>query len=149
LIVSAGYTNSEGDVILVFDPFDAPTELTLTVTGYNKITHVGVVPVEDASSAAEIPRIWTDACTGSRPNPWHEGARIHFSLSRGTKTTLEIYNVSGERIRTLVNGTIAEGAHSVPWDGLDEHGRAVSTGIYGVLLQTEKVTRTAKILVVR
>ncbi|MHB9030133.1 MAG: FlgD immunoglobulin-like domain containing protein [Candidatus Latescibacterota bacterium] len=43
---------------------------------------------------------------------------------------LEIYNIMGQKIRTLVSGTLDAGRHTVRWDGTDDRGKKVSSGIY-------------------
>lgn len=66
----------------------------------------------------------------SLPNPTARGTRIRFDLPARSRVALEIYEVSGRRIRTLVDKDLAAGRHEVDWDGADAHGRRASAGVY-------------------
>lgn len=66
----------------------------------------------------------------SLPNPTTRGTRIRFDLAIRGRVALEIYEVSGRRIRTLVDKDLAAGRHEVDWDGADAHGRRASAGVY-------------------
>ena len=62
---------------------------------------------------------------------------------------LSLYNVLGQKIITLFNGTVEAGSHSVVWDGRDGAGRDAATGLYIVRLVAPGETSTGKIVLVR
>ena len=66
------------------------------------------------------------------PNPFNARTTIGFSVPAGHRgsTRLKVYNVSGQLVHRLLDGALAPGAHRVAWDGRDEYGEAVATGIY-------------------
>jgi len=64
------------------------------------------------------------------PNPFNADTRIEFSLARAGYTTLRIYNTTGQLVRTLVDGHLDARMHKVRWNGRNEHGELVSSGIY-------------------
>jgi hypothetical protein len=64
------------------------------------------------------------------PNPFNLETRICFSLPVSSEVTLTIYNLLGHRVRTLNQGWLDAGEHSVTWDGLTESGTVVSSGVY-------------------
>ena len=64
------------------------------------------------------------------PNPFNPTTTIEFTLPEGGFTELVIYNISGQKIRELVSGDITPGVHSVVWDGRDENGIPVSSGVF-------------------
>jgi len=64
------------------------------------------------------------------PNPFNPNTTIRFSLPQAGKVTLAIYNILGERVKTLVDGERAAGVHQIQWDGTDKNGVSVSSGIY-------------------
>jgi len=66
----------------------------------------------------------------SYPNPFNPSTHITFTLPRATHITLEIYNLLGQRVRTLVEGVKEAGPHAVVWDGRDEFGKTLPSGIY-------------------
>lgn len=70
-----------------------------------------------------------------QPNPFNAATTIAFELDRSTSVTLDIFNLNGARLRTLVDGSQPAGRHRVRWDGRDETGRSVATGVYLVQLR--------------
>ncbi|HPG38153.1 MAG TPA: CotH kinase family protein [bacterium] len=64
------------------------------------------------------------------PNPFNSETRIEFCLPTATTVCLEIYNVQGQKIKTLVNRREPAGTVTVKWDGLDEYGRPAASGMY-------------------
>ncbi len=64
------------------------------------------------------------------PNPFNPTTTIRFTTPSVGRTAVLVYDLRGRLIRTLVDAELAAGAHAVQWNGDDELGRAVSTGIY-------------------
>ncbi len=64
------------------------------------------------------------------PNPFNPETRITFQLSRSGYAELAVFNLMGERVRTLVAAPMSAGAHSVQWDGRDERGERLASGAY-------------------
>lgn len=65
-----------------------------------------------------------------RPNPFAASARLDFDLAEGAEVRLELFDVGGARVRTLVAGWRGAGRHPVSWDGRTDAGRAAPAGIY-------------------
>ena len=66
----------------------------------------------------------------SYPNPFHDRATITFDVGEAGPVTLAIYDVRGRRVRTLLDGALPAGPHRAAWDGRDDAGRAVASGLY-------------------
>ena len=64
------------------------------------------------------------------PNPFNPTTTIKFSLAGSAQTKLVVYSLTGQVVRTLINGQTAAGVHSVVWDGNDNMGRPVASGVY-------------------
>ena len=64
------------------------------------------------------------------PNPFNPTTDITFSIDRAADVDLSIYNMLGQKVRTLTSGSKVAGTHVLRWDGRDEAGSNVSTGIY-------------------
>lgn len=64
------------------------------------------------------------------PNPWNRGTEISYQLGSESRVHLEIYDLLGKRIKTLASGYFSPGSYSVYWDGLDDSGCPVASGIY-------------------
>jgi len=83
------------------------------------------------------------------PNPFYPKTAINYSLKNNSKVILEIYNIKGQKVKTLVNGNVNVGNHKVFWNGRDDSGKAVSSGIYLYRFKTEKYTKTMKMVLMR
>lgn len=87
------------------------------------------------------------AITGNYPNPFNPSTTISFSLTETGRASLAVYNVTGQKVRELVSGTLPAGWHSVVWDGRDQNGKPVSSGIYiSRLMMRDKVTANRMLL---
>ncbi len=64
------------------------------------------------------------------PNPFNPETVIRYQLAVGSKVELSVYNVLGQKMRTLVKGHQSPGWHEVVWDGRDDSGKPVSSGVY-------------------
>jgi len=83
------------------------------------------------------------------PNPFNASVSIEFRLGDGGRTELDIYSVTGQRIRRLVDGDLPAGRHRVVWDGTDSGGRTVSSGLYIVSLRSGAQVVHSKVMFVR
>jgi hypothetical protein len=73
------------------------------------------------------------------PNPFNSITTISFQLAhQETKIDLEIFNLRGERVRTFNLNSLSPGAHQVQWDGSDDNGRPVESGIYFARLHSDQ-----------
>lgn len=78
------------------------------------------------------------------PNPFNPETEIHFRLPRADHVSLTIYNILGNKIRTLVEEHLTAGSHRVQWNGKDQEGNLVSGGIYFYELKTESFSQIKK-----
>ena len=89
----------------------------------------------------------------NHPNPFNPSTTIPFTVpgTEGSRSTVNIavYDVRGSRIRTLVEGSLPTGRHSVQWDGRNQRGEQVSSGMYFVQLRTAGTRVTRKMVLLR
>ncbi len=83
------------------------------------------------------------------PNPFNPSTTIRFLLGRRERAVLEIYSVTGEKVRTLVNGVLNPGWQEVSWNGRNDAGKKVSSGVYIYRLRTGHFSQSRKMLLVR
>lgn len=84
------------------------------------------------------------------PNPFSPATTINFSLSKDVKNVeLSIYNLKGQKIRTLHNGKSAKGNYSLSWDGKDANHKSVASGIYFYKLTAGSKTQTRKMILMK
>jgi hypothetical protein len=83
------------------------------------------------------------------PNPAVVAPAIRYNLTASARVALRIYNVLGQEVRTLVNGTQSKGPKSVLWDRKDNRGRLVGAGTYFCRLQAGQRERTRQLVLLR
>ncbi|HNX00557.1 MAG TPA: FlgD immunoglobulin-like domain containing protein [Candidatus Cloacimonadota bacterium] len=83
------------------------------------------------------------------PNPFNPETTITFSIPRQTDVKLEIYNIRGQRVKTLVSGFISRGSHQVKWDGKDQKGNSMGSGVYFYRITTPEGKVTKKMLLLK
>ncbi|MEZ4701371.1 MAG: cytochrome c peroxidase [Rhodothermales bacterium] len=74
------------------------------------------------------------------PNPFNPSTTIRFSLAKPIDVTLEVYNLLGQRVRTLVQDQLDAGIHAITWDGTGDDGREVASGSYIYRISTPNFT---------
>ena len=85
----------------------------------------------------------------NRPSPFNGRTEIEFGLPSPARISLAVYGVDGRLVATLAEGAYPGGYHRAVWTGEDEHGAAVSAGMYFYRLETTDRVLTRKTLVVR
>ena len=83
------------------------------------------------------------------PNPFNPVTTIEYGIPTRSQVTIEIFNVLGQRVRTLVNGTQSAGSYRVEWAGTDDAGQSVPTGVYLYRFQAGDVVQTKKMLLIK
>ena len=83
------------------------------------------------------------------PNPFNPSTAIPFAVPDHSDVYLSIYNILGQKIRTLAAGPMSPGFHTLVWNGRDEVGRQVGSGLYLYLLEVGRYQQTRKMLLVR
>lgn len=84
-----------------------------------------------------------------RPNPTLEGVTVKFALPEEATVSLRIYDVRGALVKVVSSGRIESGTHSITWDGRNQYGERVASGVYFVRLETSFGTALTKIVVSR
>jgi len=103
------------------------------------------------TDAPDVSRISLPLSLGqNRPNPFRRETEIEFAVpGELTSVELTVYDLAGRRVRRLVAGELPGGRHSVRWDGRNEEGRHVATGIYFYQLESADRTLTRKLVLLR
>ena len=84
------------------------------------------------------------------PNPFNADTTIRFHLTQSEEVELTVHNLAGQKVVTLLHGPMEVGTHTLRWDGRDDDGRELATGVYLYRLQfLEGATETRKMALVR
>ena len=114
---------------------------------WKEIEVLSAVPTSVSSGENEtIPADLT--LSQNYPNPFNPGTRIEYRLSQAGEVKLVIFNIQGQQVRSLVAGFEPAGFHSVQWNGQDDLGRRVASGLYFYRLQAGGFVKTQKMLLI-
>ncbi len=83
------------------------------------------------------------------PNPFNATTEITFNTEITSNVTLEVYNIAGQKIKTLVDGQYAAGSHNVVWNGANDAGTVVSSGVYFYKLNVDNQSETRKMVLIK
>jgi len=144
-------TNVEGKAVLElnFTP-GADYSVAAIKTGYcnSVISHSpSIVSDVDDDDLLGLPRQF--ALAQNYPNPFNPNTTIDFNLARRSEVTLEVFNILGERVVTLVDAILPAGRHSVQFEAVDDTGRPIASGVYLYRLTTSEFVSTKKMMLLR
>ena len=83
------------------------------------------------------------------PNPFNPETSISFDIKEAGKVSLDIYNVKGQKVKTLLNDHREAGTHNIVWNGTDDNNRSVSSGIYFYKMKNGKFSSTKKMILMK
>jgi hypothetical protein len=87
--------------------------------------------------------------TGNYPNPFNPETKIKFALKETGDVSIKIYNIKGALVRALVDGEMNAAYHEIIWDGKDNTGKQVGSGVYFYKMKAEKYTATKKMILMK
>ena len=127
------------------DGFDQSVEIVLPRMGLVVLTHGGLTPVPDVpEGSGESARL-----LGAYPNPFNPRIVISFELLRPVQARVTIHDALGRRVRTLVSGHFEAGIQRLVWDGVDDAGNGLASGVYFLRLAAAETKVSQKILLLR
>ena len=98
----------------------------------------------EASGPAAVDRLYPNA-----PNPFNPRTTIRFSLAQAGPARLVVYDVNGRKVRTLADGPFTAGPHTLVWDGTDDLGHPVSSGVFWTRLSAGEFRSNLKMVVLK
>ena len=117
---------------------------------HNLVIRAVIVTDQATAVAEEITPIPHDYILEQNyPNPFNPETEIYFQLPGATQVAVTIFNTRGREIRRLVDGNYAAGYHSIRWNGMDNQGNPVSSGVYLYQLRTSTFSQVRKMSLMR
>ena len=83
------------------------------------------------------------------PNPFNPTTTIKFSLKDNQKASVVVYNIKGQKVSTLVDDMLEKGNHEIIWNGTNEHGKQIGSGIYFIRMQTNNYNKVQKVVLMK
>ncbi len=129
-----------GEALAVFGVSDGSTAVLDSVR-----LHVAASPTSIADASQPLRTELRD----NFPNPFNPATTIRYAVAHDGPISIVVWNMAGQQVRTVVDGPIPTGYHSVVWDGRDATGREVSSGVYLYRLTSAKGSLVRKMLLLR
>ena len=108
---------------------------------------IGWSPVElDDNVIVQTPEVFLHQ---NYPNPFNPSTTIKYFIKENSKVSLNIYNIKGQKVKQLINDQLASGEHSVVWNGTDDNGKSVSSGIYFYKFKAGSYSHTKKMILMK
>ena len=101
----------------------------------------------DEPNGSLLPR--TYALSQNYPNPFNPMTTLRFDVPNAASVQLVVYDLHGKKVRSLINGPMQAGQHSLVWDGRNTHGVKVASGIYFYRLNSEGFSETRKMVLLK
>jgi len=113
----------------------------ICISGGEAVSHSPNNTIPDPNDIAEL--------IGNFPNPFNPETSISFNLKKDSKVSLKIFNIKGQLIRTLINEQLSASPYSVVWNGKNDNGNHVSTGVYLYRLQADTKLSVKKCILLK
>ncbi len=109
------------------------------------------IPMYLSTTSADDPSVSPNLTSSLRnyPNPFNPSTTISFQAPETGELNLAVYNLKGQRVKTLHKGQILKGQHNILWNGLDERGAAVGSGIYIVRLELNGLRQSHRMMLIK
>jgi hypothetical protein len=108
---------------------------------------LGTYPLDVKPVGGDVPK--TYALNQNYPNPFNPSTTISFALPKNEQVKLEVYDILGNLVKTMVNQQMGAGTYQVVWNGVDQNGARVASGVYLYRLQAGSFSTVKKMLMVK
>lgn len=129
----------DGDVL----DFKAITSAGVAIDSFTVTPPVGVTSDEAGPPVPDF------VLYPAFPNPCNSSTTLSFSIPTASHADLNIYNILGQKIKTVIDGKLEAGYHNFSWNGEDDGGQDVSSGLYIYKLHSDDATQCGKIMLLR
>jgi hypothetical protein len=130
------------------DKFDGVGEISLLNAEFDEGVSAEISR-EALSPKALLPKAF--AMSQNYPNPFNPSTTIAYDIPEGDNVhvQLNVYNMRGQLVRTLVDESKSEGSYQIQWDGSDNYGRRVSSGVYFYRIKAGEFSKTRKMVILK
>ena len=157
-----GYNVYRGNSLITSQPINTMSLVDENVEYGNYVYHVTAV-YDSGESVPAIVNVTVDTSSdndqavtpfvtelnGNYPNPFNPETVIKFSLAENQHISIEIFNVKGQKVKTLLNENMDKGQHQIVWNGRDENGRQAGSGMFFYRMKSGKYTNTKKMILMK
>ncbi|MFO8144623.1 MAG: FlgD immunoglobulin-like domain containing protein, partial [Candidatus Syntrophosphaera sp.] len=111
----------------------------------------GMIVYENWGTSVDDPQVppAVFSLSSPAPNPMWQKTEMRLDLAKADEIRIEIHNVRGQKVRSFRPGMLSAGIHNLSWDGRDDSGLEVSSGLYFIRVQNEVQMATRRVLVIK
>jgi hypothetical protein len=131
-----------------YDGYESAEPQTVTIEENEIVEDITIELFPTDSQENNIPHAG-EIVLSNYPNPFNPSTMIQFTLPQENFVELSIFNVKGQKVKILSHDIKPAGNHEIEWNGTDESGNSVSSGIYLYQLKTNQKTVTQKMLLAK
>ena len=139
-------TDASGEASLFVQP-ETVGDLDITVWARNCNSYQGTIDVTGVEIGGSGTEVLAEGFTGVYPSPAYRSAAVEFTTGSQGQVKLQVFDLSGRQVATLMDDQLQAGDHSVIWNLLDDSLNPVPTGVYKIRLSAPGFTSTKSILV--
>ncbi len=140
--IDAGTPDTTGLNLPEFDLYDNPRI-------NNSIIDIGCSEWDGTANQEQVIPCDSTISMQAYPNPFRDNVSINFFLPEKTEVSLEIYNLKGQRVKTLDRGLKVKGIYSITWNGKDEAGNVIANGVYFAAIRGRNIHVIKKLIFIR
>jgi len=126
-----------------------PQTISNVIVQENQTTTLNITMIHPTANDDQFAGVPVTSISGNFPNPFNPSTTIEFNLAKASFTRLEIYNVKGQLVRTLAREELRTGKYELVWNGRDDTGCEVSSGIYFVKLSHDGKSYSRKMMLMK
>ncbi len=140
-------SNTENQLNYTFDTIGTYIIKVIVTDGVVSLTRewtIHILPVSNQDITIKATEL-----TNNYPNPFNPETRIGYSLHEATNVVIDIYNIRGQLVKTLINNHQNQGQYTIVWNGRDQKGKPVSSGIYYCRMKTKSYQKIHKLMLIK
>ncbi len=114
------------------------------ISDYSEVLDVQVTANDENNAPNNCTKLYANY-----PNPFNPETTIRFSLKEQTNVNLDIFNIKGQKVKTLINDRMNKGMHKIVWNGKNNENHKCASGIYFYKLKTNNYSKISKMLMLK
>lgn len=146
LIILLSYSITWSQVYMNIKNKNGTTQ-TFSIENIRKLTFSGVVNVEDGEKLAAAIKTFT--LLQNYPNPFNPSTTIEYQIPESGNIEVNIYDISGQLVKSLENNYQKAGSYKVSWDSRNNGGQNVASGIYLIQVKYNQTALTKKLIFIK
>ncbi len=143
---TSAYSGGQFSTTITFGPTTMTIAAGVTDGWLGKMTFPTITAVREID---DVPHPWSFQLSQNYPNPFNPTTNIEFRIIVASRVSVDIFNSLGQKVKTLVDQELPAGSYATEWDGADDSGRKVASGVYFYRMQAADYTDTRKMTLLK